>query len=600
MTVYRLQQPTVALPAEVHRLEGVEPIDLLGDGPPIAVHEQCRLVIDASHLAEDARIMFGDYEVQRYGPLLELFPFRNTIGMIGVQVETPEGLQVARSFNVHAGKTTLRRALGFLKFLKDEANDVTQLCFSTTRQSTDRTPTSIEVISRKLNAGIKTLEYFIQQHPRFHSDPVYNAQATTSTRPYSRDVEITEEGISYLAANPHAISPTRVENSHFMLHGRHYEIDHIAQRELLRNTDVYENRVIHSFLQYFAHFLEEAEAALKSRRRVNSYETYEFGASYFSFDELLERSNLVLGVHRGRIQDMRQKIIKAKQVAMNILPVSAAGVSEGFPMPTNRVLQKPHYMALYELIIEYHQAGEPEWRGANDFFGLRSLPKVYEFVCLYLVLSSFVHQMGFELEEVDYCDFMAAHESSTERPVNQPHNVYRLRRHDVAVTLYYEPILKPVQCLSRTSLPVIDAVHTHQTRNGAPSTFQPDFVLAVDRGSGSRQVHVLDAKYSNLRNVMGDSQSARRGSLAECLLKYQIGVLHRDDHGNLTPVDSTHILFSDVEVDSYTSMLHPQLRALDSYGNIPNRPLVLPTNGAVSAHPDNARVLRNLLRRIVT
>lgn len=582
----------LALPVRVRSYAIDDTLDLLAEGPPVKVHEQSSLTLDMSGLPEGSRVMLGDYEIVVPTLTDPIKPFRNTIGISAVRVEVPDSVLAGRAFDVYGSKATVTRAKRFLIYLKDNADDVSQLCFSTTRQASDSSASSVEIINRKLDAGIKALEYFEQSRLRFATHPAYQSETKSHVRPYSRDMEMTEEAVTYLAMNPHAVTQTTAASSHFSLHGRHYAIDHTLQRQLHRDTDVYENRVIHAFLQHFAQFLEVAEKLSQQKHRVNAQEVTYLGDDCFSFDSLMEQSGLAFGINERRIQMLRKRLLNVQRAASEAIPVSTTFGAEGMPVPTSRVLNKSHYVELYRFLLDYHQAGEPQWVGATDFFGLRSLPKVYEFVCLYLLLSELVNKGGFVLSEVEYVDFTAPNEPPADRPANQPHNVYRLTNGEVSVTLYYEPILKPARMSEATRLPIVDAVHTHILRNGQPCTWPPDFVLEVRGRNGESRVHVMDAKYSDASNVIEGGRFARRGHLADCLLKYQVGILRSDGRG---AIDSMHILFSDLNARDYQSHYSSAVAWLGKAGQRQPGPPIFPNAGAIVVDASRTAALSQVM-----
>lgn len=569
-------------------------VDLLKEGPPLPVHEQTKISFNFSDLPPGSIVTFGDYEVVPDSAVIILQPFKNTIGLIKVSLEIDGAGQRARAFNVFGSKATIDRAQQFLRYLKRDAEEIAMLCFASAQQQTDSKSSNLDLINKKLIAGTRCLQYMVQELNRFRADPVFQPSPDIEIKAYRQGSNIGYEAVTYLAQNPQALSRSLCQHRDFSLHGRDYKIDQIMEQTISKKTDVYENRVIHAFLQHFGRFLADAEKAVKNKRHVNRKTIIEMGNEYFSFEEMLEDSGMILSVHSERIKKEKRRRQEVQQQLSQVLPITSLAGALGRPAPTRRVIGKPHYMALYRLLHEYHSIGEPEWAGTMDFFGLRSLPKVYELVGLVQILSTLQTKLGWEITNKTYRDFTNQGEPEVQRPINEPFNHFTLEKDDSTVHVYYEPILSSISGMANTTLGVVDAKH-----GGGNYTWNPDYLLRVVRPGQPEDVHIMDAKYSNYHNVTQGYQR-ELSFLQSCAIKYVMGIQKINDNQLQGSVDSMHLIYSDENAPNYYSA-HGRLCALiNQEGNINRGHVAWPAIGALPVHPGYTAGLQATMHALIS
>ena len=545
----------ISVQIEVHSYNGqsYKIPNLLTPGLPIEASEYDQIKIVISGTGHKVTLRVGDYEVPlSSGPESTLIslgfsPFKNMMGYCQFVLTTEDSTLELRTFRVYGAKATYQRAKEYLSFLRESSDDLSNLCFSTSKMNSDQTPSSISMITRKLELGIQALESIRLHRSRFIQDPIFRGHTQISLEPYSASRDIGYEGVNFLVQNPHHLHPVPQHEADATIRNRQYSIDQVAVSVAANNYNVFENQVIYSFIRNFYVFIKNAKEALsntKQNGRKNYIETQH--RVFYSIEGLIEDMGLVLSSHQEELK-RALKLINETQSFFDSNFKIALDQSQSYrPIPTSKVLMKGHYREVFSILKSYYEAGEPTFQGTDSFYGLRSMPKIYELVCLTQLILS-LQQKGYQVNKTDYVDFQADFEPSIVRPVNEPNNYYRMESGSSNVTLYYDASIKLAKRARFSNLPLVDICHAYSTREGMPITWTPDFVIAHETPTQKR-VHILDAKYSKL-----DSVTARfHGSM--WLLSHKYLTLSRKVvNGELFTPDSMHILYSADSSQAYTS-----------------------------------------------
>ncbi len=546
----------------VDRTGGAE-VDIFSKGEPVEVHEFCKLNIRIE--VEDnkkVKLVVGDYEVELHShngvyQVDGITPFHSTLGLAHFELMIDDEVYRSRAINVFGSKLTYKKASDFLKFISDESGEISQLCFATTKLGSESKNSSVDIITRKLNAGINALTFLIDNAPRFKTDPAFVFVPEVIVRPHQKHTPIDSASISYLAANPDQLMKGDMYNSDVYLNGKHFTINNIARNHAAKKYDIFENQVILAFAQHFYRFLKVAADQLKNNKPKSHESITNNNEQFYSFDRLLKETGLVLSMHEQKIKKGLTVCAQAINMVNQILPSKLVSNVNYKPIPTAKVLTKGHYRELFNLLKIYHQAEKPTWQGSMDFFGLRSLSKVYEIVCLFQIFKAIV-SFGGSLEDVRYVEVGAdACVNDCPQPVNEPFNYYKFAVGEESVKLYYEPLIPAFLSTGKSrEFGLVDVKHNYINTPVKVYTWRPDFLLVVSNGVLVEHYHILDAKYSDNKNVnTNDRRTKREGSLSSCVHKYVDGirVMGANDKIRRTTVNSMTILYSDDRVEKYKS-----------------------------------------------
>ncbi len=477
----------------------------------ITVEKKCELkiLIGDYTIYDVTEIVNGDFVIYKTSPLQI---FKNFIGLTHIDVYAGDTLIVSSSpVNVFASKANYERALAFIRSLSKEA-DVSSICFSPTKVGSDFVNRKNN-ISAKVAAGLKAIENIIENRMRFKNDPCKKTSLNREIRVFNKNQAIDDNLIASISSDLSCLQPTIAEHADIKYHGRHYAIDKIDCPILRVDSDVYENRVIVSFLFDFISFLRSLNEKI-TPSAISKESISLDGREYISLDRILRDSGIFFDVLSPKISSGLEKSSRLIEFFSKYIPCSINTFEKNDLRVTQNVLSKPHYFSLFALIRSYRAIGEPTWKGDFELFGLRNMAKIYEIYCLVSLVGSF-KQLGFKISQASYIDGGYIDRVEKVRPINEPHNYYRLERDgECTIELFYDinsELIHNVGLFGTYGYPV-DLVHRNKL------TWRPDFFIRISRGDYT-ETHVLDAKYSNANSV-------DRDRLNEVALKYgvQMGV----------------------------------------------------------------------------
>lgn len=508
---------------------------------PIEISEQefCSFIVEV-HGFKKPILLLGDYTVSlnyvKTDGAISTYKsdnikcFQNFIGLTQAELYFEHyNIDFKSSpINVFAKKATYDRALAFLRMLNNRT-DISSICFSVTHLNSDSSKKS-KNISAILKAGIKALDYFQEQRSRFSQYPCSKTQTKTKIENYTHSTHLDERSIAYLCTHPESLYTSYANERDIVIGSRNLKINQVETTTHFKDTDIIENQIILSFLQIFLKYLKSLNIKLKQSKTSNLDLITFDGESYLSIDKLLFDSGLIITFHKEKIEQAIQNCTQCIQFVQQHIPCRVSSSSNLMPVPTQQVLARAHYLNLYELIKNFYDIGEPQWRGQLEFFGLRNLYKIYEFVCLVNLIDA-LKESGLVLQEANYINKHGA--IADIRPINEPCNYYSFTDGGgKKLDLLYEPSALQAKYFDSSTYAgtLIDLVHTSKR------TWTPDFAL-ISHEDSKIAAHIFDAKYSNLESV-------KSFHIEPCTLKYTTKMMVTNNKNNLQKVDSMTLLFS--------------------------------------------------------
>jgi hypothetical protein len=286
-----------------------------------------------------------------------------------------------------------------------------------------------------------------------------------------------------------------------------YNLRDIQINKPIDDTDVFENRVIHSFLVSHRNYLTKIgrESASVSYRNFDKF--------LFTFSDLLHDWNAGNTRPQQLINKGLSNISVVKRFADKFLPCKLDKFYP--PKLTANAKKHSHYLDIFKLVHEYYRIGEPDWDDKLVISGLHNLAKIYELYVLVSLVKA-LEDNNYEFESVSYLEPDSA--TYNELPEGSANNVYIARNLDSGqyVTLFYEPrVYEPSdrRCKQHTSL--YKSINSRSVNKDMVEgrSLVPDFVLSTDKG-----FIILDAKYSEYSTV-------RKYYLTELMIKYGYGIM---------------------------------------------------------------------------
>ncbi len=520
----------------------------------IPVHEfddvSFRLVIDEPR---EMSLFLGDYSfrLESYTLIDSRYvyqrepkkTFKNFVGITHAEIvatddDECEVIAVSRPINVHASKISYERALSFLRYIISN-EDISSVCFTVTKGGSDAQRSSNN-LSEKLIAGLRVVDYLNNEWGRFHHDPCTKNSTRAKVGPFSRSMPVDDRTIAYLSEHPDSLTRSDAVSGDVLIRGQHYAIQQMIQSEIVQNLNIFENQVILYFLKSFSQFVLQLKAELDKKQSSRSTITVN-GIDYISLDQILQDSGIFLTFHKEKLElayaGTRLALDRLQREFKCVLDNSKSLL----PIPTQQVLSKTHYITLYRFMDEYNKIGEPSWRGTSELYGIRNISKLYEFVSLINIQKS-LKVMGFNLESAKYINSDGV---EMLRPLNDPCNMYVFDNDaGSSVKLLYDIEAARLEGLAN---PVLGRLYDMKRYNNT-RRLRPDFQIRFTGAHGT-ECHILDAKYSDLKNVSSTH-------MPECAAKYGLETrVYKLVNGEpqLTVPDSMTIIYSG-EARTYQSM----------------------------------------------
>ena len=445
---------------------------------------------DESRTSGEVEIIKGRPQRVQYAKI-----FLNLFGVCEVAVEDGDGEPVRLgSFEVLPSKIRPGEVNHIFDYLLEKGVDYWQP-FSLVKSRNTGVPIERQHLFWMLKKLRTELNKLIRQLPLFRLAPRSRLTPQQEVVPWSEDVETTDASLHWLMDNMSALERTNnPATANLRIGNRLYGMTEVQVEYLRENTDVYENQIVHGYLESVREYCTSRRQLLQKKVEQLTWEVGQRGAL---------PSRQLLRYYRKLLNDCGE-VAELSETALHFfqlyLPVSFPRPE--FPARAEGFETREHYRALLGPIREWFSRDKDLQSGAQELFsGTRSMDQLYELYCLFQMIET-IEKMGFPLLHAP-ADQSARgtfeEEEYTGTYQFAPH-------HGLHLTLYYE------------RLP-----DTHQTalysRN--KRALKPDFIIEYRReGEKKSDLIIFDAKYQTVETV-------RRFTYKSVIPKYLHGISRR-------------------------------------------------------------------------
>jgi hypothetical protein len=459
--------------------------------------------------------------------------------------------------DIRARKANAELAQTMINFISEHMEDALMLCFSKSHtkgsfeSDSEDSGNKLALLNEIVNFIVKKQSLFIQDHKYIWEQEMGLSDQGQPTGP---------DSVHFLLTHLDHLTPSNIEKANVLINNRAYVTKQVPQEQIVKNADVFENRVIYSFLFSGLQYLHTLKTNI-----ISSMETPEDSAlkvtdkssEFVSFDHVLKLYKKEILLHHIKEINILQNQIK-NIINLYDKYIKVKLISHLRPKFTPFVSSRPHYRKTFEMIHLWHAANAPDLSNNNFIMGLRSLTTIYEFFCL-LALNKVINNV-FDYQLIDtqyirYDENTSYQGKITERPTNVINNLFVYSDGSTTLSIKYEPHI--YQYREGISLPG-DLINTSNKRRHTKygsHYYCPDFVLNFINPSWSNPlVIVLDSKYQNLDNVL-------KYSLPETEQKYLRDIFEYKQAGTigLSPIKLLLLMFAHGR-DSTASRLHRRHR----------------------------------------
>lgn len=508
-------------------------------------------------------------------------------------------------FEVKAKKITAERLREMIRYLAARTDALARAAFSVTRAPLGQGKRKNRV-TYLLKEAEEGLHLFETQLPTLI--------ARYCTRLVPKRVIVLPGPTDYFDANTaewllshlDLLVPAQDENDAVAVIEDHpYTVSKLEVSELVEDSNVYENQVLHSYLTSIKTFLAEI------RKECDRIETQAFSgpvksredgtensSRYVSFS--LEIKTSVRELFEGRKTKCGQLLEKCNYL-MRVLDIKmpVTKLPLGMPTLTPWVKANLHYRILFEKIIGWYQMGGVDWSDEEALVGVRSIDELYEYFCLYKLIDG-LEKLGFERIPDEAS-------SAADSEFGSPKRRYEFEKGRIHLTLYYEKeIWSPrhrsaVQAGTDYSyLNVEGWIWDNSRRKGKPTGFNsrrvPDYIfeISTDRNALSQKksapsvLAIFDAKYSPPDTVFFEK-------LPVLVMRYVHGISRQE--GGVSPVISLYLLHPK-EMEAHENTVPVRSFYTNEYDIFGDK-AAIPALGAAEVDPASDWDLSVLIERIV-
>ena len=309
-----------------------------------------------------------------------------------------------------------------------------------------------------------------------HFDKFYKLLPIDTIMNWESAENLTENSAHWITENINLLEISNsYDENHFLILNRPFRSKTVLAELLFKDTNVYENQLIHWFVNEINHFLNDSLQLINSK-----YEEYLAKEGLNFKHHIYQRYFKRL---QGLILELNSIFQSVKLVLNEELPVRREEIGL---FETQRIESKLHYFQVYLDIIKWIENKQVNHFPDLLFSGLKDVSKLYEIYCLFKICDTLVTDLGFKaviskvssnLAQFTIEDYFT---SKTEIA-----SIYTFKNNDLSINLYYE--LLPV---SLTSIAKI-----------GNREFKPDFILEVTTRDEEKHYIILDAKYKNIGNI---------------------------------------------------------------------------------------------------
>lgn len=571
--------------------------------PPTSVYPPTDTKLYFEYCWEPKRIGYNDYRSESF--------FHNFCGIAELLiVDKPptsydsfelDNVQPLQLIEVLARKINADRIGAMLDFLaRNDGRDLAALARITRKYSGfkegDKTLTfTLDRIEQYLN-------FLEDALPKITRKPIAKLVQVNTIKPYSKFSNITEDSINHIIGSPeHIYEVLDEEDSLFPVEDRYFAVDKILETEIVEETNLYENQVLHGFVELLTKAIDDILHRLgevkvkKTNTVIQGYESLFNKLSQFSVrlnQPCIERCN-----------DFNRRLRTLRRMMQARLTVKQLYTSE--PYFTHKAKQNLNYQKIFLMMIEWMRFGSPDWSLQNELSSIQDLSKLFEF---YLFCVTKEHVLNYSLQ------FNGGLIASPIDGSNDSRFIFQVND-EIQAELLYEPdifhadpedavlpLYRNTEAWKRgqdnrnmasnnDENSSVNArkdgfklrVDHHNTPKNRLFHRSPDVVLRMKHES-NESLFIMDAKYMT-------SQKAFYDAMPECVMKYLHGIHIASTGKN----PSIGLMIVNPDEEDITRYFHHDEYSI--FGPKPVIPAIMTASIDVAkAHKLNSTIQRNIFR----
>lgn len=447
--------------------------------------------------------------------------FINYFGLaeLNVLLTGQDGLEASlesfQPLEVLASKLTGDRVEEMFDYLASLSDDVLHSVFSATKHGVDFDEGSVSpsFTQERLEHAASNLQQkipLILQHPITRLVPEHKIVPTDGME------DIDEGALGWLLENLSVLSETdNIDDSHVAYEGDFYKADSLQMAVLEDNSDLYENHVLHGYVELLLHEAQSLIARYSAGFGVKRWDGLNKPTGYTSFFDKVARFKKQLMA--GQLSKCEALVVSLKQMKVCLeknLPVRRSIMDRPIITPKARVNHV--YRSIFIDVISWHERGKIDWTAHENLFAIQSIPSLFEAYC-YFRTTSTINEIFSTNQTED------AKELETLFIDEQGAEVWLRREPSYWVAGHKNTFGETF--VNSEGWTVRDNTYLNRRSQKGPwAQRKPDITIEISMPNGIAKMLVMDAKYTSVSKAFIDY-------LPELTMKYVHGI-HRGSDGN--------------------------------------------------------------------
>ncbi len=326
---------------------------------------------------------------------------------------------------------------------------------------------------------------------------------TSSTCRQGNPQHLDARMLQQLNRHPEALQPTTMASGVRIGHRLYVpDLAALSSRGTTRNTDVYENQVILSFLQAIIKETNNMIPSIQAYIDKLPVQFHSSGLFVTSSTYMARATALTLQDMMKDLQSLQKEFSRLYEIYASIIPASSFELTS-LPHMTPAFGQIPGYRQIFGSIGQWfamRNVSAADIRFATTFLQITTLYEVY----VLSKLGRFFLDWDFQL--VSARRILANRQDDTFYDPPSINNVFVYQREDVRVTLFYQPVIYDQKRAMKSSCNLVRNTSLSFPRGwGEPTSgryYTPDYVVKIESERWKGAKYILgDAKYTTYRNV---------------------------------------------------------------------------------------------------
>lgn len=349
---------------------------------------------------------------------------------------------------------------------------------------------------KSLSSYIQLLEQVIACYKNnfayFRMQGKHTIKQSSVLVPYEKVKKVSRDSFNWIMQNADQLADVPY-SSGVQYQGKNYLPYHIKTDASQKSWDVYENRIVISFLhtvllnakQIFLEFDRDILNEERIISRIHGSFPKEYCAPIITIKSLqISFCRILLGKLNHSI-DTLQNLYTQYETLFDV----QTSMLTTLPRKTSTFCEIKPYAQVFKIIVHWFQYGEYSLEKERLILQVKTLDKLFEYYCL-LQLLKLLADNGYHKADIQEPAFKYLYTSADGHYQNEQDvaNTYVLSRNHITATLYYQPVISAFNFENGLTL------YRTTSKKGY---YTPDFVLKFSFSEHDEEYIIFDAKFAS-------------------------------------------------------------------------------------------------------